>query len=108
MTEPTHIHSHEKMPASNARPLALTIRHEQAELDALWAMTAQQRIDAMWAGQMSLSQLTEWTARRPREVPLLGREWAWIEMRTPEWADANETVDNVIELPNRGDQRAAA
>jgi hypothetical protein len=57
------------------------------ELRALWTMTAAQRITAMWRGQLTRRQLSKWTSRTPYEVPLLGGEFAWIVMRTPEWAE---------------------
>jgi hypothetical protein len=90
-------------------PLPLTVRDDPAEIQALWALTTQQRIDAMWAGRLMLSQLCEWSARRPSQVPVLGGEFAWIVMRTPEWAEATELPrDNIIHLPERKDRRAAA
>ena len=56
----------------------------------------------MWDGTLSLFQLREWTARRPSEVPLLGREFAWIVMRTPEWDEpATPPPRNIIHLPDR-------
>jgi hypothetical protein len=57
------------------------------ELRALWAMTPAQRVTAMWRGQLTRHQLSKWTSRMPHEVPLLGGEFAWIVMRTPEWAE---------------------
>ena len=90
-------------------PLALTVRDDPAEIAALWAMTLKERIDAMWAGELSLSQLTEWSARRLHEVPRLGGELAYLMMHTPEWAEpAEQPRDNVIHLPERGEHRAAA
>jgi len=90
-------------------PLPLTMRDDPAEIQALWAMTRQQRIDAMWAGRLSLSQLCEWSSRCPTQIPILGGEFAWIVMRTPEWAETAEPPrDNVIHLPEREDRRAAA
>ncbi len=90
-------------------PIPLRNRPDQAQLDALWAMTKQQRIDAMWAGRLTMYQLTEWSGKRPSEVPRLGGEFVWHVMRTPEWADAAErSRDNVINLPKRGEHRAAA
>jgi hypothetical protein len=71
-------------------------------------MSGQQRVDAMWACQLSLSQLCEWSSKRPREVPMLGREFAWLVMHTPEWAEPVERQDNVERLPQRGEHRAAA
>jgi hypothetical protein len=57
------------------------------ELRALWAMSTAQRVSAMWRGQLTRHQLSKWTSRAPHEVPLLGGEFAWIVIRTPEWAE---------------------
>jgi len=54
---------------------------------ALWAMTAQERVAAMWRSKLTLQQLARWSSRAPHEVPLLGGEFAWIAMRTPDWAE---------------------
>jgi hypothetical protein len=79
------------------------------QLDALWAMSPADRIAAMWRGDLTLFQLTSWSSRAPNEVPLLGGEFAYIVMRTPEWAEAADAAaDNVIHLPQRKDDRAAA
>ena len=56
----------------------------------LWAMTAAQREAAMWRGELTFTQLREWYARAPREVPLLGGELPWIAVFTPEWAEADD------------------
>jgi hypothetical protein len=72
-------------------------------------MSPQQRIDAMSAGRLTLSQLTERSARRLHEVPRLGGELAYLMMHTPEWAEpAEQQRDNVVHLPERGEHRAAA
>jgi hypothetical protein len=100
-----HPKTHKRSPL----PIALTVRDSPEEITEVWAMSAQERIDAMWAGQLTLSQLCEWSSRRPTQVPRLGREFAWIVMRTPEWAEADEAPrDNVIQIPERTEQRAAA
>ncbi len=79
------------------------------QLDALWAMTPADRIAAMWRGDLTLFQLSRWTSRAQHEVPLLGGEFAWIVMQTPEWADAgDDRSENVIYLTERQDDRAAA
>lgn len=79
------------------------------QLDALWAMSAAERVAAMWRGDLTLYQLSRWSSRAQHEVPLLGGEFAWIVMRTPEWAEAaDERSDNVIYLTERRDDRAAA
>jgi len=76
---------------------------------ALWVMSPAERVAAMWRGDLTLYQLSRWTSRAPYEVPLVGGEFAWIVMRTPEWAEAaDERSDNVIDLTERQDDRAAA
>jgi hypothetical protein len=59
---------------------------------ALCAMTRDERVAAMWRGQLSLRQLCQWSSRAQHEVPLLGGEFAWIVMRTPEWAEAGNKL----------------
>jgi hypothetical protein len=81
----------------------------QHQLDALWAMSSADRVAAMWRGNLTLFQLTRWSSRRPDEVPLIGGEFAYIVMRTPEWAESDDAAsNNVIQLPERTDDRAAA
>jgi hypothetical protein len=57
------------------------------EFEKLWAMTAAQRIAAMWKRELSLAQLSEWTKKNPNEVPTLGGEFAWIVQLMPEWCE---------------------
>jgi hypothetical protein len=59
---------------------------------ALWQMTGKERVDAMWAGELTFAQLREWSSRRPQEVPMIGSEFAWIAMRTPEWAESSSAT----------------
>ena len=81
----------------------------EQQLDALWAMSSTERVAAMWRGDLTLYQLSRWSSRAQDEVPLLGGEFAWIVMRTPEWAEAaDDLADNVIYLTERQDDRAAA
>jgi hypothetical protein len=81
----------------------------EQQLDALWAMSSIERVAAMWRGDLTLYQLSRWSSRAQHEVPLLGGEFAWIVMRTPEWAEsADDRSDNVIYLTERHDDRAAA
>ena len=91
-------------------PTALVIRDSAEDSAALWAMTPAERIEAMWAGRLTLSQLTEWSGRRPDEVPRLGGELAYIVMRTPEWDEPRVVHNtNVVQLPQRRrSDRAAA
>jgi hypothetical protein len=66
-------------------------RHQRPDLydayRALWAMTRDERIAAMWRGDLTTRQLCQWSSRAQHEVPLLAGEFAWIAMRTPEWAE---------------------
>ena len=74
-------------------------RRRAEQRDALWALTREERVAAMWRRELTLYQLLEWSARRPGEVPRIATdltpsgepgEFAWIVMATPEWAEANE------------------
>lgn len=85
------------------------------ESDDLWALSHAQRQEAMWNGALTLFQLCQWASRAPSEIPTLGREFAWIVMRTPEWDEVAEIVlaqrdhaDNVIAFPNHREHREAA
>ena len=99
-------------PTVSRTALALNIPVGEAreqQQDALWAMSPTERVAAMWRGDLTLYQLSRWTSRAQHEVPLLGGEFAWIVMRTPEWAEAADDLsDNVIYLTERQDDRAAA
>ena len=59
---------------------------------ALWAMSRDERIAAMWRGELTTRQLCQWSSRAQHEVPLLGGEFAWIAMRTPDWAEASNKL----------------
>lgn len=66
--------------------LATTARAERERRFAhLWRMTAAERAAAMWRGELTLAECQAWSRRRPSEVPLIGREFAYIVMRTPDW-----------------------
>jgi hypothetical protein len=105
MTQPT---TH----PGNRTPLGLNIPvgdSRQQQLAALWAMRPAERVAAMWRGDLTLYQLTRWSSCAAHEVPLLGGEFAYIVMRTPEWAEAaDEHSGNVVYLTERQDDRAAA
>jgi hypothetical protein len=76
--------------AAGASTQAPSGRHQRPdrsdEYRALWTMTRDERIAAMWRGELTTRQLCQWSSRAQHEVPLLGGEFAWIVMRTPEWA----------------------
>lgn len=73
-------------PATPAPRLAATLAPASREqlLTALWRMTAAEQVAAMWRRELTPLQLLRWSSRRPYEVPLLGGEFAWIVMDTPE------------------------
>jgi hypothetical protein len=82
------------------RALAAARRRDE-QLTALWEMTPDERVAAMWRRELSLVQLLAWSAQRPDEVPRIATdltapsdrgEFAWIVMTTPEWAEAAEAA----------------
>jgi hypothetical protein len=58
--------------------------------DWLWRMTAEQRVAAMYAGELSLADCLAWAARFPDEPPTINGEWAFIAIRTPEVAEVDD------------------
>jgi hypothetical protein len=76
-------------PAPLPRALDTTLTDQQQR--ELWAMTAQERVDAMNQGRLSLGQLTVWSRRHEAEVPLIGNELAYIARYTPEVCEADQT-----------------
>lgn len=77
-------------PALPLRLPASLVEPRKAASRALWRMSADERRAAMWRGELRLQQLTEWSRRRPDEVPRLGGEFAYIAVMTPEWAEAED------------------
>jgi hypothetical protein len=67
-------------------------RNPSEEYTALWAMTRTERIAAMWRSELTPRQLCHWSSRAQHEVPILGGEFAWIVMHTPEWAEATNEL----------------
>ena len=63
---------------------------EQAASEALWAMTPEERVAAMWRGELSLMQCLEWSRRAPEEVPRLNGEFAYITLNTVEYLEAED------------------
>ena len=74
--------------ASSAVDRSVDVNPHDRDDQVLWAMSAQERVAAMWRSQLTLQQLARWSSHAPQEVPLLGGEFAWIAMRTPDWAEA--------------------
>ena len=84
---------------SDADAALRAARRRTEQRDALWALTSEERVAAMWRRELTLYQLLEWSGRRPEEVPRIATdltpsgepgEFAWIVIATPEWAEADE------------------
>ena len=96
-------------PHPHAARRAIHIEISDEDKTALWVMSLDERIAAMWAGQLSHGPLLEWTHARPDQIPSLGGEFAWLVMFTPEWADAaDQHRNNVVRLPEWSQARVAA
>jgi len=74
-------------------------RDWEARKQRLMALTADQRIAAMRAGELSYRELSHWSAVAPHEVPRLstgsgvgGGEFEWIAAFTPEIAEASDAT----------------
>jgi hypothetical protein len=63
-------------------------RRERSE--ALWKMSAEERVAAMRRGALTWGQLYEWASKAAHEIPLLNGEYAFIAATTPEAAEAHE------------------
>ncbi|HEY5287953.1 MAG TPA: hypothetical protein VIJ50_12690 [Solirubrobacteraceae bacterium] len=60
---------------------------KQEGSNALWKMSAEERLAAMRRGELTWNQLYEWASRAGYEVPLLNGEFEFIAVLTPEVAD---------------------
>lgn len=63
---------------------------KQERSQALWKMTADERVTAMRRGELTWGQLYEWASRAGHEVPMLNGEYEFIAAYTPEIADIPE------------------
>lgn len=74
-------------------------REWEARKKWLMGLTADERIVAMRAGQLSYRELCHWSAVRPDEVPRLATgeggagEFEWLAAFMPEMAEASERLD---------------
>jgi hypothetical protein len=69
----------------------ISLRRDPAWEEAkqrLWAMTADERRAAMYAGTLPLRLCLHWANHAPREVPQLNGEFWFIAINTPEVLDA--------------------
>ena len=58
--------------------------------NALWKMSADERVAAILRDELTWGQLYEWASRARYEVPLLNGEFEFIAAHTPEVADTPE------------------
>jgi hypothetical protein len=70
--------------------LAAHRARRQEQTRDLWEMTSEERVDAMWSGRLTGSELLDWARRRPHEVPQIEGEFAFLALNTPEVAEADE------------------
>jgi hypothetical protein len=81
------------MRASHPLPVFTADPTRAEQREALWRMTAAERVAAMYRGDLTLFQCMAWAARYPDEVPTLNGEWWFIAIRTPEVAELEQTPD---------------
>lgn len=73
-------------------------REWEACKDRLMALTADERVAAMRAGELTYRELCHWSAARPHEVPVVctGQggpgEFEWLAMLEPSIAERDETA----------------
>jgi hypothetical protein len=63
-------------------------RRERSQ--ALWKLSADERVAAMWRNELTWGQLYEWASKAGHEVPLIDGELAFIAAYTPEVAEAKQ------------------
>ena len=56
-------------------------------IEDLWALTPEQRAEALYAGRLSQRQCFEWARRETETLPRLNGEYWFIAITTPEIAD---------------------
>ncbi len=85
------------------------LKRPSSQVDAerrVWRMTAEQRVAAMYAGELSFHQLCAWSSRYRDQVPVLNGEFWFLAVLTPELADAQ--TPNIAALPIPADPVAVA
>ncbi len=70
-----------------ALPGVTSLVTSDERIDAVWAMSPEQRIAAANRGELTLGEMLEWAARRPHEVPIVDDEFFFITALS---ADAEE------------------
>jgi len=65
------------------------------ELEELSAMSHDERVAAMYAGELTQRQCFAWARRAPAEIPTLEGEFWFIAVHTPEVCEAGERLGGV-------------
>ena len=88
-------------------------REWNARKQRLMALTADERIAAMRAGQLSYRELCHWSAVRPDEVPRLSTgsgvsdgEFEWIAAFIPEIAEVHDPPTEPQQLDDEATERS--
>jgi hypothetical protein len=58
-----------------------------AKLLDIWALSPEERVQALYDGKLTFRQCFDWAARAPHEVPRVNGEFIFIACRTPEWLE---------------------
>ncbi|HTX09802.1 MAG TPA: hypothetical protein VME22_14370 [Solirubrobacteraceae bacterium] len=74
-------------PSTFLEQLERAERERAARLRSLWQLSVPERIAAMRRGELTYEQLAAWSARHPKQVPILHGEFEWIIAKTPEAAE---------------------
>jgi hypothetical protein len=61
----------------------------------LWSVQLPDRIQAMYAGRLSLAQLTHWSSLRPDQIPRIAGEFAYLAIREPDWCEPTHPASEV-------------
>ncbi len=79
----------------------------EARKDRLWAMTADERVAAMRAGELTYRELAHWSARRPDEVPRVctghpgAGEFEWLIARLADHVESRQMPQTPPSAANR-------
>jgi hypothetical protein len=77
------------------------------DFEQLQAMTHTQRVEALCQGELSYAQCCKWASWRPREVPLINGEFAFLAAFDPNFCEPRElgdrqTSDTLHAVPEAG------
>ncbi len=76
------------------RVASLAVRPER--IDAMWAMSREERVAAAQRGEFTLGEMLRWAARRPHEVPIVDGEFFFITALSADRADKEDAAPEAI------------